>query len=125
MNTQMPSWNPFAEVTKFMQNIAPQTTWFPTTYEVNFAGNRAVESDVVANVASYGRQLGALTDAVLELAGKHDTPAVKRLRKIAADIEERKEWHKTSLEDDLRKKLDELKKLDPAMLTHLMSRYAQ
>lgn len=50
------------------QEVAPVTTWFPTTFELNFAGDRRIESDVVSNVASYGKQLGILTDALLVLA---------------------------------------------------------
>jgi len=50
------------------QEVAPVTTWFPTTFELNFAGDRRIESDVVSNVASYGKQLGIPTDALRVLA---------------------------------------------------------
>jgi hypothetical protein len=54
--------------------------------EVNFAGNADIERDVVARVASYGKQLGILTEAVLALAsGTADERKTRigRLREIA------------------------------------------
>ena len=42
--------------------------WSFGNVSVNYAGNAGIEKDVVEKVASYGRQLGILTDAVLKLA---------------------------------------------------------
>ena len=77
-NPWMSWWSPFPDLTKLMQNISPQTSWFSPTYEVNFAGNREIEADVVSNVASYGTQLSALTKAVLELAKKQQRAQTSR-----------------------------------------------
>ena len=41
--------------------------WFDVDIN-NYAGNPQVEKDVVEKVASFGMQLGILTEAVLELA---------------------------------------------------------
>ena len=124
-NPWMSWWSPFPDLTKLMQNISPQTSWFSPTYEVTFAGNREIEADVVSNVASYGTQLGALTKAVLELAKNGNGPAVTWLRELASQIDGRKQKHKRSLEDDLRAKLDELQESDPARLEQLLRPYAR
>lgn len=124
-NPWLPWWSPFPDLTKLMQNISPQTSWFSPTYEVNFAGNREIETDVVSNVASYGTQLSALIKAVKEIGKNDDGPAMTWLRELAGQIEERKRERKSTVEDDLRQKLDEIKKTDPAMLQRLVHRYAK
>lgn len=53
-------------------------------------GDIQVERRVHRDLASPGRQLGILADAVLELAGKADAldgPAVARLQRLADEIE--------------------------------------
>ncbi len=124
-NPWMSWWSAFPQLTDLSQNISPNTSWFSPTVEYNFAGNRAVEADVVSNVASYGRQLGILTDAVLELGEDNDDPAMKRLRGLAEKIAERKKERKQTLEEDLQAKLDGLGESDPAMLERLIRRYAK
>jgi len=124
-NPWLPWWSPFPDLTKLMQNISPQTSWFSPTYEVNFAGNREIEADVVSNVASYGTQLSALIKAVKEIGKDDDGPAMTWLRELAAQIDDRKSERKSSQEDDLRQTLDEIKKTDPAMLKRLLARYAK
>jgi len=124
-NPWLPWWSPFPDLTKLMQNISPQTSWFSPTYEVNFAGNREIETDVVSNVASYGTQLSALIKAVKEIGKNDDGPAMTWLRELAGQIDERKRERKSTVEDDLRQKLDEIKKTDPAMLQRLVHRYAK
>lgn len=124
MNTWLDMWSPFPNLANLAQNNSPVTTWFPYTVEYNFAGNRDVESDIVANVASYGRQLGRLTDAVLELGAGDHGPAMTDLRELAAEITERKDDNKARLEADLTRKLDRLGKSDPELLRSLLRRYA-
>lgn len=124
-NPWLPWWSPFPDLSKLVQTIAPQTSWFSPTYEVNFAGNREIEADVVANVASYGTQLSALIKAVKEIGKDDDGPAMTWLRELAGQIDDRKSERKSSLEGDLQQKLDDLKKSDPAMLQRLMHRYAK
>ncbi|MGB8274225.1 MAG: hypothetical protein WCF16_03035, partial [Alphaproteobacteria bacterium] len=80
------------------QDISPLTNLLSPSVAFNFAGNRGIEADLVSNVASYGRQLGVLSDTVLELAKGAKGPAVTRLRKLAAQIEERKVEHRKNLE---------------------------
>jgi len=96
-----------------MQSIAPLTNWFSPTVELNFAGNRRIEGDVVANVASYGKQLGILTEAVNELGRKDKSPEVQRLRDLAEDIRKRKLRHNDDLQRQARESLETLRKADP------------
>jgi hypothetical protein len=126
MNPLLTWWDAFAKLPwsgDVSQVISPRTNW--SMLEVNFAGDRRIEADLVSNVASYGKQLGALTKAVLELADDAKGPAVTRLRELAAQIEERKREHRKNLEEDLRRSLDEVQKTDPAMLERVLSRYAK
>lgn len=119
--TSLTPWTPFPSLSDLMQNIS--TNWFSPTVEYNFAGNRAIEADIVSNVASYGRQLGALTEAVLEIAKSDKGPAMTRLKELADTIKTRKEERQASLEDELRRKLDNLEKSDPDTLRRLLLRY--
>jgi hypothetical protein len=58
------------------QDINPITSWLSPQVEFNFAGKREVETDVVSNIASYGKQLGTIIPALLELAGETQGPAL-------------------------------------------------
>jgi hypothetical protein len=64
--------------------------WSFGNVSVNYAGNAEIERKVVEDIASYGKQIGILTDAVLVLAGKTRRPrrrgSVSHLRKIAAQV---------------------------------------
>jgi len=69
------------------QSINPG--WFDVNIN-NYAGNPQLEKDIVEKVASFGKQLGILTEAVLELAGskpRSEDSAITSLREIAAKIE--------------------------------------
>ena len=92
MSTQSYMWpfNLFAP-NNLAQSILPG--WF-SNVSVNYAGNADIERKVVEEIASYGKQIGILTDAVLVLA--HDPPPpnedpIDRLRKIAAAVRALKE----------------------------------
>src|SRR5436853_1447745 len=76
--------------------------WSFGNVNVSYAGNAEIEKDVVEKVASYGKQLGIITDLVLELAG--DKPPngeqpLAQLRDIAAKVRTVKEGHERSLAD--------------------------
>lgn len=106
------------------QAIAPYTNWFSPTIELDFAGDRRIEADVVANVASYGKQLGILTEAVLALAGDARSPEVERLRDVAERVEACKEAHRQSLEEAAKSALEALRARDPAAFARLLGAYA-
>ena len=57
-------------------DIAPITGRLSSQFEFNFAGNGRVEAEVVADFASYGKQLGILSEAMLELADGNKGEAI-------------------------------------------------
>ena len=76
------------------QDISPVTSWLSPQFEFNFAGNRSLEAKVVADVASYGKQLGLLSEAVLEITDGKKGVALDRLKTLTEQIEEVKQQHK-------------------------------
>lgn len=68
-----------------VQGITSSFTW-------DIEGIPEVEYEVCTTVASYGKQLGKLTEAVLALAEKAglDSKEIKAVRKIARDVEKAK-----------------------------------
>ena len=106
-----------------IQDIAPITSWLSPQFEFNFAGNRRIEAEVAADVASYGKQLGILSEAVMELADGKKGVAVDRLKKLTDQIEEVKHQHKDRLEQKVKAELDQLKQQDPKALKRLIDEY--
>jgi hypothetical protein len=94
---------------------------------INYQGNPAIERDVIEKVASYGRQLGIITEAVLELAGdkpKRGEKPVARLREIAARIEALKSENKAALEREARSAMARLAEAEPAKARSIAAGYA-
>lgn len=108
------------------QDISPVTSWLSPQFEFNFAGNKNVEKDVVSNVASYGRQLGVIANALLEIAEKTDTQdgdAVKRLKDMKARIDKVKCRHSGNLEERIKQDLETLKEKDKEKFEALLKSY--
>jgi hypothetical protein len=103
------------------QDINPITSWLSPQVEFNFAGKREVETDVVSNIASYGKQLGTIIPALLELAGETQGPALDELRALEAKIELTKEKHRNQQTEILRAELTRLNQNDPEALKALLS----
>ncbi|WP_165742361.1 hypothetical protein [Candidatus Thiosymbion oneisti] len=61
------------------------------TSHFHFSGDPRIEEEVVEKVASYGKQLGVLSEVVLALAEGKEDEKVNRLKKMVADIEKIKE----------------------------------
>ena len=101
--------------------------WSFAGVNVNYAGNPDVEKDVVEKVASFGKQLGIITDAVLALAdGKpKGDKALTRLKQIAAKIEELKDQNKASLADQARGAMERLAKLEPATARRIAAEFVK
>ena len=101
--------------------------WFDVNIN-NYAGTPQIERDVVEKVASFGKQLGIITEAVLELAGskpRPDNSAVTRLRAIADKIEALKALNKTALESEARDAMARLAKREPAIARSIAAGYAR
>ena len=124
MNPWMyPWWNLFRAPLSgnVEQDISP--TWFSPQLEFNFAGNKKLESDVVAKVASYGTQLGVLSEAVLELAEGMPGEAIEALQALVERVDKIKQRHKETLETKAKLALDQLKKTDPEGFRRLIDDY--
>jgi hypothetical protein len=96
--------------------------WFSPSLTVNYAGDPVVEDRVVTEVASYGRQLGWLTEIAVALASKQPPPeeTLRRLENAANSIEAiKKEVHSCSF-DAARAALDRLQSDDPEAYEKLM-----
>ncbi|TNC91500.1 MAG: hypothetical protein CSH36_09320 [Thalassolituus sp.] len=107
-----------------IQDINPVTSWLSPNLEINFAGKPDVEKDIVANIASYGRQLGVIIPALLELAGDNNSPEVEKLRTLAGDIEAAKQKHKIRQAETLKQGLLSLKETDPEAFRSLLESVA-
>ena len=98
-------WWPFGSLfglapAQLNQPILPG--WSFGNVTVNYAGNADIERKVVEDVASYGRQLGIITDLVLNMNGDALEPGedpLGQLREIAAKVKEIKQREKGSLSE--------------------------
>ncbi len=86
-----------------------------------YAGDRTVEERVVQEVASFGRQLGIIADAVLEIADERQGEGVERLRSLVNRIETVKARHNRSLEIRAEEAFGALIAADPAAADRLLS----
>jgi len=111
-----------------MQSIfAP---WFSPSFTFDYAGDPEIENRVVAEVASYGSQLGWLTDIVLALAEKKSLPSnatdsLNKLREAAKEIAEIKIKVGTSPLDEAKNALDRLQRDRPDAYASLLRERAR
>jgi hypothetical protein len=106
--------------------------WSFGNVTVNYAGNAEIEKDVVEKVASYGKQLGIITDAVLKLAnnpvkrnpGEAEEDPIARLHEIAERVAELKELHKATLLREARSAMERLARDNPDAASYVASTYA-
>jgi hypothetical protein len=96
--------------------------WFSPSLTVNYAGDPAVEDRVVTEVASYGRQLGWLTEIAIALAKTQPVPpeTLGRLEKAAKDIAVIKEQVGVCAVEAANEALDRLERHDPAQYDNLL-----
>lgn len=96
--------------------------WFSPSLTVNYAGDPAIEDRVVTEVASYGKQLGWLTEIALAIANKQPLPpeTVERLEKAAKKIEAIKKETRPSALEAASVALDRLQRDDPAQYQKLL-----
>jgi len=124
MSAQSNIW-PFSMFAPNNLNQAINPGWFDVN--INYEGNPAIEKDVVENVASFGKQLGIITEAVLELAQGRpdgdDKDPITRLRRIAAKVEELKQGRKNKLLSEARDAMDRLAKSSPASAEYVAQSY--
>jgi hypothetical protein len=110
------------------QNIAPDTEWFFGSIKPQ-AGNGATEQRIHEDVASYGRQLGLLSEVLLSLAGDASiTPeqaraSLARLQEIRHEIEALKSAQ-PSTQQQLLVLLGKFAEDDPAACAQLLQGFA-
>ncbi|MBH0238878.1 hypothetical protein [Methylobrevis albus] len=109
------------------QTIAPLTNWAsPTINYTSYQGDPRIEERVVADVASFGRQLGIISEAVLELAdGDTSGKAVDRLREIVARIDTIKQQNSRVLEERAEEAFAAFLRADPAAAAELLEMMQQ
>jgi hypothetical protein len=96
--------------------------WSSPSVTVNYAGDPKVEDRVVTEVASYGRQLGWLTEIVLALAHGHP-PAddtLRRLQEASDKIEAIKKSVQRSALEEANAALDRLEREQPDIYSALL-----
>lgn len=104
------------------QNIA--TPWFSPTVNVNYAGDPVIEERVVTDVASFGRQIGWLSELVVALANKKPFPAdaLKKLEAAAAQIKAIKDQRQHSARELVEEGLDRLERDQPDEYKRLIAK---
>lgn len=96
------------------QRIEPNTNWFFDSIDVH-AGDGRIEKKAFEK-ASYGRQIGLITEVLLDLAVRENQLSTKaaeslhRLRKINEDIEEIKREEAATTALEIEERLEWLKK---------------
>lgn len=91
------------------------------------AGDGETEKEIFKK-ASYGRQLGLITEVLLALVeetrpGLKDQESLEKLKKIQATVETIKEGKKENDRTNARRFLDKLKQSDPEALNQLLRQY--
>jgi hypothetical protein len=96
---------------RFDQVVAPNTTWFPTV--INYQGDPVIERRITEEVASFGKQLGIISEALLEISDRSGQKQIDRLRRIVSDINELKARQHVSLTEATRDSFEALVRDDP------------
>jgi hypothetical protein len=98
--------------------------WLTPTI-VTYAGDRAIEERVVTEVASFGRQLGILSEALLEIADGEPGKAVERLRAVVNRVETVKGRFRRVLEEKAEDAFMALLEADPTAAERLVDALEQ
>lgn len=105
------------------QRIEPNTSWFFDSIAPS-AGHARIEKKAF-EVASYGRQLGLITEVLLDITKKsppnteEGRESLRRLRAIQAEIEQLKEQDADALVLDIEAKISRLKRRHKAKYPQL------
>lgn len=106
------------------QYIAPVSNWLSPTV-ITYAGDREIEERIVSEVASFGKQIGILTEALLELADERAGIGVERLRQVANRVETVKARYHRALEEKAEEAFMALLRADPAAAERLVAALEQ
>jgi hypothetical protein len=112
----------------FAQSVEPNTNWFFNAIRPE-AGIADVERRVF-DVASYGRQLGLITEVLLAMADpqaidkKKTNKSLERLKEIYHEIEKVKEESEAQVAETAIALLDKLRTMRSRELGRILQRYA-
>lgn len=110
------------------QWVEPNTDWFFGSIPPQ-AGIGELEKKIF-DVASYGRQLGLITEVLLDsvreesLQSEKGGESLARLRRIQADIENVKSEHELQLTDSAIAILEKLRAKNPDELARVVAKFA-
>lgn len=98
---------------------------FSPTFTVNGRGEPELEARIVRDVATYGAQLGPLTQLVLALATGQAPPAdeLAKLDKINRAIQDEKRDYDRGVRERARRALSDLQKQNPAALAEVIDEF--
>ncbi len=90
-------------------------------FAFNFAGNADIEKDVVANIASYGNQLGLISKVLLEISEGHSSEKLAELTEMVDKIDKAKADHKHKTKRAAIEAMERLRNHDPDAFAKLLS----
>jgi hypothetical protein len=108
------------------QKIEPDLFFGSINPEV---GDSEIEKEVFYKTASYGKQIGMITEIVLALAEEIDPKSegvqrkIEKLKKIQEKVKKIKAEKKTRTQENAKEILDKLKHTDPDALNALLKEY--
>ena len=99
-------------------------SWLSPALTVNYQGNLDIERRVVSEVASFGRQIGWVSEIVDKLAAGEPAPkeALAKLRAAMKEIAAIKEQMRASAAKEAAEALDRLEKEDREQFRRLLER---
>lgn len=110
------------------QDIDPTTDWFFNSIQPG-AGIGYIEAEAF-EVASYGRQLGLISEVLLHLAKSEAVDrekageSLRRLERIYGEIEAVKKLARHRMRDDLIAQLEDLRETDKVTFVEVLQRFA-
>ncbi|WP_413111248.1 hypothetical protein [Thaumasiovibrio sp. DFM-14] len=104
-------------------NVNQDFQYLSPTYEFNFAGNKEIERKAICEVASYGKQLGILSDVLIELCDKqkHHSETTEKLHLMVKEINNIKERHYQVNGRKIKQQLEWLKEHNRAAFDDLLN----
>ena len=103
------------------------TSWFSPSYTLNYAGDPAIEHRVVSEVASYGRQIGWISEILLAVVDPKQIPShslrtLAQLKAASEHISKIKEDVQRSAVEAANDALDRLQRENPERYNRLLRR---
>ena len=102
-----------------VQDIRPQTDWFFGQIAAG-TGDGQIEKRIFEEVASYGKQLGVITDVLLEQTRGTESESVAQLRQIVEKVNHIKSTEREHRRQRVRDALLSLKEADGAGVKELV-----